>query len=1800
MLIKKFLFLFVLAQAAFGQYQWYSGSWSTSQSNESWNAQYTNTEFTNGEVRTTLNGAGGTTHYHLFNELQYSNPESSRFLRARLYYDWTFGWRVEVSTYDGSNTTVISNNAISGSAGAGSVFSTVYFRFAGPNGQSAGLYVRLGNTVQHITIPSMWASGSYGYRYASGTVQAGSIDPIAPNALSGLNTSQANGTLSVTWNASADDANGIGGVMYEVYRNSTLLGTTNNTSWTMAVGPGEQFTLSVKPIDAHYNQGAAGSTQVTGPPLNSGNIDDSRRVGIHSLAPQWGALGESIDMRSMNLNYMVPLVKPVGRNGVSAPIALSYNSQLWRKDGSTIYKLGADVGYGFGWRLMAGSVVPIYSGSTLLHYLFTDASGAEYKLDVNASGVWSGKEGIYVSFNSNTNRLEFTDGSTWLMDCVSGANEQDSGSRYPTEIRDRHGNYITITYRPQIGGGTVNTSARIQAVDDVRSTQASGWVTYSFTYNSDVIPHLTGITNNIATGEAYTLSYTGNTALFDPFNSSASGSSVLLQALTINGLNITQSFVHNSSGEMTRTTFPQGGELAWNYGSELYVSSRSMREVTSRDFRKASGAAVVTYSFTHPSASSLKYHSATVLTDPSGNGRKRWEYSTAANFTQGLQTAFEEHHNNSGSWVVKARTENTWAQSGSSNLYIQEALSTIDPGTAFSKQSKQVISSISNTGAVTESKSFGFGSLTTEQKKTNCSYHLYNAPWGCSTTESGVTLTLFSNGYDGGTPSALPSSPRLWTDLGNNTVKLTSTSDGLTTTSISYNKAGQQIATSGPGGSTTTTYTGAAGSIVPQTVTPNGASSLSSTMSWNGFLGLTGMTPANGNGVSFGYDSYARKTSTTSKDGAQTTYSYGSNNSWIQESVNSRWTKTYFDGIGRAVKVEAGNGGTVVSVVETVYEPCACSAVGKVKKVSLPYAPGGTVYWTEYTYDGLGRTLSVIQPNGAGTTTYLYEGNMVKVTTPSGKWKKYEMDALGRLVKVTEPRPGGGTYDTTYLYNSVGKLKQVIMPRDGVTQNRYFNYDTTAGKRLISVQNPENGTVTFQYNSDGTMSSKTDAKGIRTEYSYDSQKRVTQLRKLPNGSTENLCERIDFYYDENGGYNSGRLTRSRWGWDGSGNACSDGVSGFRIGFEETYAYNAAGRVPTKGLAYQTTPGTTRQLVASWTYDNEGKLVSESYPARSGQAGTSRSVEYTYDAMARLQRVRSGWDGNTVTYQDVASNAVYNGQGGLTSLNILGSTETRQYNPLGQLTRIIGLGIDLEYRFSATQNDGKVTQQKDWVSGEEVSYQYDELERLSSAATTSNAWGLSWSFDGFGNRLSQSLTKGTGPINSTLVDGNTNRISSAGYSYDANGNMTNMPQQNAQMIYDSSNRMVRFQDSNGTEGYQYAPDNKRVWKSAGCTWYNPGNGIHEPRPQLVFYSVFGKKMGEYCVFGSNAAPVTAAREYVYFGGRMVGRTGGSGSFEVFRTDRLQSNQDAPGGGFFPYGETKSSGTMTGESFATYTREAGGLDYADQRWYASGLGRFGSTDPYDGSFRPSHPQSANRFSYVDNEPINSFDPTGLISRDGSDNGDRRYFDSTDPGICYAAGGLFCGGGGSGGGYTPTDPQSLARSYGIIGPGQTLTAGNVDWGLWVIHLNATLEQVAMGMTPASTLALDILEAIVGPTGSITATYGNSVAVAVPVIIGGGVLIDAIGFTITFTLAVETIKELIRRTGIKRRNPKWNVHCSVHQSGTPDHMSLGMIRRFWIPAPTGEAAIEAVKPVMEQEMRFRWPDRDAHLQHCGADPAR
>jgi hypothetical protein len=75
----------------------------------------------------------------------------------------------------------------------------------------------------------------------------------------------------------------------------------------------------------------------------------------------------------------------------------------------------------------------------------------------------------------------------------------------------------------------------------------------------------------------------------------------------------------------------------------------------------------------------------------------------------------------------------------------------------------------------------------------------------------------------------------------------------------------------------------------------------------------------------------------------------------------------------------------------------------------------------------------------------------------------------------------------------------------------------------------------------------------------------------------------------------------------------------------------------------------------------------------------------------------------------------------------GVAETRQHNTRFQLARIT---------VTAPANNGQVGVMKNWVSGEEVNYSYDAQGRLSEASTTGPGWGLSFSYDGFGNKTAR--------------------------------------------------------------------------------------------------------------------------------------------------------------------------------------------------------------------------------------------------------------------------------------------------------------------------------------------------------------------------------------------------------------------------------------------------------------------------------
>jgi RHS repeat-associated protein len=410
---------------------------------------------------------------------------------------------------------------------------------------------------------------------------------------------------------------------------------------------------------------------------------------------------------------------------------------------------------------------------------------------------------------------------------------------------------------------------------------------------------------------------------------------------------------------------------------------------------------------------------------------------------------------------------------------------------------------------------------------------------------------------------------------------------------------------------------------------------------------------------------------------------------------------------------------------------------------------------------------------------------------------------------------------------------------------------------------------------------------------------------------------------------------------------SSTVGGIEI--RESYGYTVGGRVKWKRTSVNTPVWTS--LEASWQWDNEGRMTRVDYPLG------ARAYTYSYDTMGRLSGMV-----NAQTSQTVASGAAYNAAGQMTSLSYLGYTETRQYNARLQMTRLTASGtgllpVDLEYRFSTTANDGRITQMKDWITGEEVSYTYDSLARLSTAATTGPEWGLSFGYDPFGNLTGQTVTKGTAPYMSATYDWATNRR--VGATYDANGNEYGP---SGYTEYDRENRMTRYDAS---ASYGYNASNQRVYEAV---W--SGGGV--VRDRLTFYGLSGERMATYERTVSPSytafAPLWVS---VYFGGKLIEQNGQRvvqdrlGSTVVHGSERL---------GYWPYGQEKPGATTNSrDKFATYWRDATGLDYAMNRYYSGG--RFMTPDPYVASSGPAEPASWNRYAYVEGDPVNYWDPGGL---------------------------------------------------------------------------------------------------------------------------------------------------------------------------------------------------------------------------------
>ncbi|HEX7314470.1 MAG TPA: hypothetical protein VF297_11130, partial [Pyrinomonadaceae bacterium] len=428
-------------------------------------------------------------------------------------------------------------------------------------------------------------------------------------------------------------------------------------------------------------------------------------------------------------------------------------------------------------------------------------------------------------------------------------------------------------------------------------------------------------------------------------------------------------------------------------------------------------------------------------------------------------------------------------------------------------------------------------------------------------------------------------------------------------------------------------------------------------------------------------------------------------------------SRTTSDELGRAVLTEQSEDGSGYSI----FTHAAYEQGGKYMYASNPTRGGAeaaTDGWVRTARDAAGRLVEVATFAGAlkpasdaqctgetgctGKVTTAYYAEFVTVTDQAGRVRRSRTDGLGRLVRVDEPSDanntlGGSdapTQPTAYAYDALGNLTRVRQGgqlQHGVYtggQTRTFTYSTLA--RLSSAQNPESGTVAYEYDAAGNLKQRTDARGLITIYTYDGLHRVT-LRDYSDQTPD-----VTSTYEAAGVVNSkGRLTQ-----------VSSSVSAYHY-----TGYDALGRITGSSQVMPDGDGTsTTYSLPDYRYDLAGNLVSEQYPS-------GRMVKTEYDAAGRVAGVRNNATGHYYAggaATDSTNRIQYTAGGAVASVRLgNGLWERTDYNSRGQLTRLrlgtaaaaasvlrldYGYGVVTGGTLDAARNNGNLRSQTMTVPG----------------------------------------------------------------------------------------------------------------------------------------------------------------------------------------------------------------------------------------------------------------------------------------------------------------------------------------------------------------------------------------------------------------------------------------------------------------------------------------------------------------------
>lgn len=581
---------------------------------------------------------------------------------------------------------------------------------------------------------------------------------------------------------------------------------------------------------------------------------------------------------------------------------------------------------------------------------------------------------------------------------------------------------------------------------------------------------------------------------------------------------------------------------------------------------------------------------------------------------------------------------------------------------------------------------------------------------------------------------------------------------------------------------------------------------------------------------------------------------------------------------------------------------------------------------TKQEYNTNGYVTAVYDEKGNKTAfTYDIYGNKKTETDPMTYTKLYEYNLDNYLTKTTLPN---GT-SVGYKYDDNSNVTEKTITAGTSTQTVKYEYDVD--NKLTVFQDALLRKIFYTYDANANLISTKMPNGGLLEWTYDAASRVTQVKR--NGQAA-----FSYQYDANG--NETKVI--------------DSVNSIT----RDKAYDAGDRI---------TSMTDRGGTVAWSYYPNSYKLKET---KITQGAYGNTTSYEYDVLNQNTKVLDGGQsyyfeydefGNVVRYQsgnDTFALSTYDNTQKVTDLYI----GTKNSTPI----------LTEKYEYDKNSNL-KSIERTAGTTKQTISYEYDSVNQLKKETLVDNKI-KEYTYDGFGNRKTVTVTSPSGTATTTTAQFNTGnqlvKFGSETLTYDANGNRTSDGKYT--YTWNEADQLVAITNKGQSAPfatYKYDDDGRRIEKTV--------NG------QVTRYHYNGESINVLYETDTNG---NVLRQYVYSvdGVRLAMKTQGQTFYYhynphgdvVAMTD--QNNVIVAQYEYDAWGNLlkRNEQGLTADNPFTYagymTDEETGLYYLMARYYHPKHGVFLSIDPDPGD--KDDPITQNGYNYANNNPVMMVDPDG----------------------------------------------------------------------------------------------------------------------------------------------------------------------------------------------------------------------------------